>query len=196
MVEGTHIPGTPACGEWETRLTDALDGLLKPDEEVRFEAHKAGCPACASLYEAARKGREWLEFLSPDPEPPEGLLAKILATTGPGAVVGHTVSGLPVPAACRCGSGLCPSRLATAGIPGADAGQCAATATDDGGHGVFLDCVNSESCRRAANEPAAGRSEAARGAVVHGAATDHGFGADRAVLRPSALCLRGRSGHA
>ncbi len=95
MAEGTHIPGTPACGEWETLLADALDGLLKPEEETRFLAHKAGCPACAALYEAARKGREWLEFLSPEPEPPEWLLEKILATTGPG----HTVSGLPVPAA-------------------------------------------------------------------------------------------------
>ena len=91
MASGTQFSGTPACGEWETQLADALDGLLKPEEETRFEAHKAGCPACAALYEAARKGREWLEFLSPDPEPPEWLLEKILATTGPG----HAVS------ACR-----------------------------------------------------------------------------------------------
>ena len=95
MAEGTHITGTPACGEWETLLADALDGLLKPEEEARFLAHKAGCPACAALYEAARKGREWLEFLSPEPEPPEWLLEKILATTGPG----HSGSSLPVPAA-------------------------------------------------------------------------------------------------
>ena len=99
MAEGAQFSGTPACGEWETLLADALDGLLKPDEEARFEAHKANCPACTALYEAARKGREWLEFLSPDPEPPEGLLAKILATTGPGADLGHTGSGLPIPAA-------------------------------------------------------------------------------------------------
>ena len=95
MATGTQFPGTPACGEWETQLADALDGLLKPEEETRFLAHKAGCPACAALYEAARKGREWLEFLSPEPEPPEWLLEKILATTGPG----HAVSGLPMPAA-------------------------------------------------------------------------------------------------
>jgi len=82
MATGTQFPGTPACGEWETQLADALDGLLKPEEEARFLAHKAGCPACGALYEAARKGREWLEFLSPDPEPPEGLLERILATTG------------------------------------------------------------------------------------------------------------------
>jgi Putative zinc-finger len=95
MAVGTHIPGTPACGEWESQLADALDGLLKPEEETRFLAHKAGCPACAALYEAARKGREWLEFLSPEPEPPEWLLEKILATTGPG----HPGNSLPVPAA-------------------------------------------------------------------------------------------------
>jgi len=99
MAEGTHIPGTPACGEWEMQLADALDGLLKPEEEARFEAHKANCPACTALYEAARKGREWLEFLSPEPEPPEGLLAKILATTGPGTSLAHPISGLPIPAA-------------------------------------------------------------------------------------------------
>jgi hypothetical protein len=109
MAEGTHIPGTSACGEWQAQLTDALDGLLKPAEEARFEAHKANCPACAALNEAARKGREWLEFLSPEPEPPEGLLAKILATTGPGTGLGaglaRSVSGLPVPAA----SGVVPA---------------------------------------------------------------------------------------
>jgi anti-sigma factor RsiW len=98
MAEGTHIPGTPACGEWETLLADALDGLLKPEDEARFLAHKAGCPACAALYEEARKGREWLEFLSPEPEPPEWLLEKILATTGPGTSLDHAAGGLPAPA--------------------------------------------------------------------------------------------------
>ena len=94
MAEGTHIPGAPACKEWEAQLTDALDGLLSPEEEARFAAHKLVCPACAGLYEEARKGRQWLEFLSPEPEPPEGLLGKILATTGPG----HELSELPVAA--------------------------------------------------------------------------------------------------
>lgn len=94
MTEGTHIPGTPACNEWEAQLTDALDGLLNPDEEAQFVAHKMICPACSEMYEEARKGRQWLEFLSPEPEPPEGLLEKILATTGPG----HDVSELPVAA--------------------------------------------------------------------------------------------------
>ena len=86
MTERTQFPNSPACGAWETLLTDALDGLLRPEDEAQFAAHKAACPACAALYEEARKGREWLEFLSP-PEPPAGLLEKILAQTGPGHAV-------------------------------------------------------------------------------------------------------------
>ena len=56
MAERTHIPSSPACGEWETLLADALDGLLKPEDEAKFTAHKAVCPACAALYEEARQG--------------------------------------------------------------------------------------------------------------------------------------------
>jgi hypothetical protein len=86
MAERAQFPNSPACGAWETLLTDALDGMLRPEDEEQFAAHKAICPACTALYEEARKGREWLEFLSP-PEPPEGLLDKILAHTGPGHAV-------------------------------------------------------------------------------------------------------------
>ena len=102
MAERTQFPNSPACGAWETLLTDALDGLLKPEDEATFSAHKAVCPACAALYEEARKGREWLEFLSPEPEAPEGLLERILARTGPG----HAVRG-PLPA--MAGSGVAPA---------------------------------------------------------------------------------------
>src|SRR5580698_4669901 len=84
MAERTHIPSSPACGQWETLLADALDGLLKPEDEAIFSAHMAVCANCTALFEESRKGREWLEFLSPEPEVPEGLLDKILAQTGPG----------------------------------------------------------------------------------------------------------------
>jgi anti-sigma factor RsiW len=111
MAERTHIPGSPACGEWETLLADALDGLLRPDDEAKFAAHKADCPACAALYEEARMGREWLEFLAPEPEAPEGLLERILAHTGPGhaAAAGWTVGGA-MPAVA--GSGVVPAFVA------------------------------------------------------------------------------------
>jgi hypothetical protein len=84
MAERTFIPSSPACGQWETLLAEALDGLLKPEDEATFSAHMAVCPACSALFEEARRGREWLEFLSPEPEVPAGLLDKILAHTGPG----------------------------------------------------------------------------------------------------------------
>jgi|SRR5579863_6342069 len=89
MAGSAHIPNSPACGQWETLLADALDGLLKPEDEVTFGAHMAICPACTALFEEARKGREWLLFLSPEPEVPEGLLDRILAATGPGQAEGY-----------------------------------------------------------------------------------------------------------
>ena len=89
MTERTNIPSSPACGHWETLLADALDGLLKPEDEAVFTAHMTVCPACAALFEESRRGREWLEFLSPEPEVPAGLLDKILAQTGPGQVAGY-----------------------------------------------------------------------------------------------------------
>jgi len=84
MPERTNIPASPACGQWETLLADALDGLLRPEDESTFSSHMAGCAACTALFEEARRGREWLGFLSAEPEVPSGLLDRILAQTGPG----------------------------------------------------------------------------------------------------------------
>ena len=91
MAERTNIPSSPECGHWETLLADALDGLLRPEDEAVFNAHMATCMACTALYEESRRGREWLEFLSPEPEVPLGLLDKILAQTGPGQVAGYGI---------------------------------------------------------------------------------------------------------
>ena len=95
MPERTHIPSSPACGQWETLLADALDGQLRPEDEATFSAHMASCPSCTTLFEEARQGREWLEFLAPEPEVPAGLLDKLLAQTGPGQMAGL---GLATPA--------------------------------------------------------------------------------------------------
>ncbi len=89
MADRVHIPNSPACGQWETLLADALDGLLRPEDEATFSSHMATCAACTALFKEARRGREWLEFLSPEPDVPEGLLDKILASTGPGQVAGY-----------------------------------------------------------------------------------------------------------
>ena len=209
MAEHTHIPGSAACGQWETLLADALDGLLKPEDEGAFTAHMAACPACAALYEEARKGREWLEFLSPEPEAPEGFLEKILAHTGPGHAAG---AGWESARRCRyprgrqrfrrLSAGAPPSGLdlslgpglAAAGLFGADAVERAAAAADDGGDGVLLPRVDAEPGWRAVDNirltAAAGRPAAEGGALVYGTATDHGLGADCEVLRPFAVCVR------
>jgi hypothetical protein len=92
MAERNHNPNSPACGQWEMLLADSLDGLLKPEDEAVFNAHLVACPACSALFEEARRGREWLEFLSPEPEVPAGLLDKILAHTGPGHEAGHRLA--------------------------------------------------------------------------------------------------------
>src|ERR1700761_4180986 len=84
MASSAHIPNSPACGHWETLLADALDGLLKPEDEATFSTHMATCAACTEMFEEARRGREWLTFLSPEPEVPADLLDKILSGTGHG----------------------------------------------------------------------------------------------------------------
>ena len=91
MTDRAQFPSSPACGQWETLLADALDGLLQPEDEVTFTTHMSGCKACTALFDEARRGREWLEFLSPEPEVPAGLLDKILAQTGPGQVAGFGI---------------------------------------------------------------------------------------------------------
>jgi len=62
MAERTHIPSSPACGQWETLLADALDGLLKPEDEAEFTAHMAACPACTALFEESRRGGSGWSF--------------------------------------------------------------------------------------------------------------------------------------
>jgi hypothetical protein len=79
-----NFPNSPACGQWETLLVDALDGLLQPEDEATFSGHMASCTACAEMFEQVRRGREWLEFLAPEPEVPSHLLDRILLETGQG----------------------------------------------------------------------------------------------------------------
>ena len=84
IFERANIPGSPACGQWETLLVDALDGLLRPEDEAVFSNHMATCSACTTLFEQARRGQEWLQFLAPEPEVPAHLLERILSETGNG----------------------------------------------------------------------------------------------------------------
>jgi hypothetical protein len=84
IKDRTNIPNSPACGQWETLLVDAMDGLLRPEDEAAFSGHMATCPSCTEMFEQVRRGREWLEFLAPEPEVPAYLLDRILVETGHG----------------------------------------------------------------------------------------------------------------
>jgi len=79
-----NFPSSPECGQWETLLADALDGVLRPEDEAVFSGHMANCSGCMEMFEEARRGREWLEFLAPEPEVPAYLLERILEGTGHG----------------------------------------------------------------------------------------------------------------
>src|ERR1700684_3769980 len=81
IKDRANIPNSPACGHWETLLVDAMDGLLRPEDEVAFSGHMATCAPCAEMFEQVRRGREWLEFLAPEPEVPSHLLDRVLRGT-------------------------------------------------------------------------------------------------------------------
>ncbi len=71
-----------ACAVCETMLPEAVDGLLSEGEQSAFDKHVAGCRECARELAEAKRGAAWLSMLkSQSPEPPAGLLARILAET-------------------------------------------------------------------------------------------------------------------
>lgn len=71
-----------ACAVCEAMLPEAVDGLLSDTEQHAFDTHVASCVECAHELTEAQRGAAWLSLLkSQPPEPPAGLLAKILAGT-------------------------------------------------------------------------------------------------------------------
>jgi Putative zinc-finger len=71
-----------ACTVCEAMLPEAVDGTLSDAEQSAFDTHVAGCVECARELAEAKRGAAWLSILkSQTPEPPAGLLAKILAET-------------------------------------------------------------------------------------------------------------------
>jgi anti-sigma factor RsiW len=74
------------CAVCEAMLPDAVDGLLNEAEQRAFDRHVAGCVECARELAAARRGAAWLGMLKTQaPEPPAGMLERILAGTAPTA---------------------------------------------------------------------------------------------------------------
>jgi hypothetical protein len=61
---------------------DAVDGTLTAAEQAVFDRHVAGCVECAEQLSEARRGAAWMEMLKGHrPEPPAGMLQRILAHT-------------------------------------------------------------------------------------------------------------------
>jgi Putative zinc-finger len=68
------------CSEFDSLLTDALDGVLTGAGLDRFQAHAQSCKACGPLLAEAEAGRNWLKGLT-EVEPPVNLVSNILAST-------------------------------------------------------------------------------------------------------------------
>ena len=68
------------CTEFDSLLTDVLDGVLTGVQLDRFQAHARVCRTCGPLLSEAEAGRNWLKDLT-EVEPPASLVANILAST-------------------------------------------------------------------------------------------------------------------
>ncbi len=68
------------CVEFDSLLTDALDGVLTGVRLDRFQAHARACSACGPLFAEVEAGRNWLKDLT-EAEPPVSLVTNILAST-------------------------------------------------------------------------------------------------------------------
>jgi hypothetical protein len=69
-----------SCVEFDALLADALDGLLTPSAQQRFDLHRQQCPTCGPLFREAESGFKWLKSLE-EVEPPANLVHNILAAT-------------------------------------------------------------------------------------------------------------------
>jgi hypothetical protein len=68
------------CNEFDSLLSDALDGVLSGAALDRFQAHARSCKACGPLFAEAEAGRSWLKDLE-EVESPANLVTNILAST-------------------------------------------------------------------------------------------------------------------
>jgi hypothetical protein len=74
--------GMPAvtCSDFDSLLSDALDGLLTVATQKRFDAHRQQCPTCGPLFRETQAGMNWLGSLE-EVEAPANLVHNILAGT-------------------------------------------------------------------------------------------------------------------
>jgi hypothetical protein len=75
-----HTRNGMPCSEFESLLTDAIDGVLTGTGLERFQAHARVCRTCGPVFAEAEAGRNWLKNLT-EVEPPSSLVNNILAST-------------------------------------------------------------------------------------------------------------------
>lgn len=68
------------CGEFESLLSDALDGNLADSRLETFQSHAGTCLTCGPMLKEAEIGRHWLHELQ-EVDPPMEMVANILAAT-------------------------------------------------------------------------------------------------------------------
>jgi len=70
------------CAEFETLLSEAVEGSLGEGSMQNFRSHASACTVCAASFAEAAAGYQWVRSLDPE-EPPVHLIHNILvATTG------------------------------------------------------------------------------------------------------------------
>ena len=104
--------GSPRdCLRYEAMLADVLDDTLSADEQAAFDRHRETCDSCSAMLSDARRGAAWLAMLKPHrPEPPTGLVDRILAETSVRAVHEAAAVRAAQRAAAEAASLLGPSR--------------------------------------------------------------------------------------
>lgn len=75
-----HTKDGMQCNEFDSLLTEALDGALRGVALERFQAHARSCGVCGPLFAEVEAGRNWLKGLE-EVEPPASLVNDILAST-------------------------------------------------------------------------------------------------------------------
>lgn len=68
------------CAEFEILLCDAVDGTLRGEQQLAFDAHRQSCVSCQELAADVLGATAFLERVA-DVEPPKELLTRILYET-------------------------------------------------------------------------------------------------------------------
>src|ERR1700691_1625691 len=79
-MENDHTNHGKQCQEFDSLVSDALDGVLTAAQLDTCHTHTRTCSACGPLLAEVTAGRNWLKDLT-EVEPPVSLVTNILAST-------------------------------------------------------------------------------------------------------------------